>query len=73
MKASDWRISEDLGPDSPIWFQSFRQQKTSVKLFPWPEKVEFIVTLCLQASDEYNPLSPEASENPDAYLHFSAK
>lgn len=74
MKASDRWISEDLGPDSPMLFESFWEQKTAVELFPWPEKIGFLVAVrLLKASDEYGPLSQEASENPDAYLHFSAK
>lgn len=74
MKASDWWISEDLGPDSPILFESFWETKTAVELFSWPEKFGFMVAVqLLKTSDEYGPLSQEASEKPDAYLHFSAK
>lgn len=37
------------------------------------KKVGSIVTLFFQPFDECSPLSPEASENLDTYLHFSAK
>lgn len=37
------------------------------------KKVGSIVTLFFQPFDECGPLSPEASENLDTYLHFSAK